>query len=77
MSYLVAASDVRTAEGWASATAIISARPICEPVGVARRVRTDTDHADLLRSAGVARLVSELLESRGQQQGIYKPIEVS
>jgi hypothetical protein len=63
MSYLVAASDVRAGEGWASGTAIVSAVPIWEPTGVARQIRTHVDHADLLRSPFVATLISELLES--------------
>jgi hypothetical protein len=63
MSYLVAAGDVRPGEGWASATAIVSAVPVCEPTGVARQVRTRVGHADLLRSPLIAELVSELLEA--------------
>lgn len=63
MSYLVAASDVRAGEGWASGTAIVSAVPIWEPAGVARQIRTHVDHAELLRSPFVAMLVSALLES--------------
>jgi hypothetical protein len=63
MSYLVAATDVGAGKGWASATAITSAVPVCEPVGVARQIRTGVDHADLLRSPLVAGLVSELLEA--------------
>jgi hypothetical protein len=61
MSYLVAAADVPLAEGWAASTAILSATPVHEPAGVAHSVRTQVAHADLLRSAEVARLVSEAL----------------
>jgi hypothetical protein len=63
MSYLVAAADVGVGEGWPSATAIVSAAPICEPTGVARQIRTGVDHAGLLNSPLVAKLVSELLEA--------------
>lgn len=61
MSYLVAAGDAGATDGWGSATAIVSATPVFEPAGVARRVCADVDHAGLLRSAAVAQLVSELL----------------
>jgi hypothetical protein len=63
MCYLAAAHDVRVAEGWASATAVLSATAPCEPAGVARRLRTGVDHAGLLGSPAVARLVAELLEA--------------
>ena len=61
MRYLVAAGEVPLSQGWASATAILSRTPICEPTGVNREVRTTAAHADLLRSTEVARLVSESL----------------
>jgi hypothetical protein len=67
MSYLAAAGDLRPGPGWASATAVVSAahrgQPAGrQPIGVARQVSVDTDHADLLRSPAVAKLVSELLQ---------------
>ncbi len=63
MSYLVAAASAGAGERWASATAIVSAVPICEPDGVVCQIRTGVDHADLLRSPVVAGLVSKLLEA--------------
>lgn len=62
MSYLAAAADVRTAEGWASATTIVSAAPPGQPAGVGRQVRVDVAHGDLLRSPSVAQLISKLLK---------------
>jgi hypothetical protein len=61
MSYLVAAGGVDPTNGWASATAIMSANPASEPPGLANRIRLDLAHADLLRSPEVAQIVTTLL----------------
>lgn len=61
MSYLAAAADLQPGPGWATATAVVSRTQPQQPAGVARLVSADADHAGLLRSPAVARLVSELL----------------
>lgn len=64
MSYLIAAADMSTAQTARSAIAILSASHPCEPGDVARQVRTEVDHASLLRSRAVAEKLSDLLEQR-------------
>ena len=70
LSYLVAASDVVVDDGWRKAVAISSTTPHSglnrvpeaeRSQWVGREIRVDVDHENLLRSAEVARAVSELL----------------
>lgn len=53
---------VAPGKAWETATAVVSATPIWEPTGMASQIRVDADHAGLLRSRAVARLISEMLD---------------
>ncbi|GHJ30527.1 hypothetical protein TPA0910_49600 [Streptomyces hygroscopicus subsp. sporocinereus] len=70
MTYLVAAAGIDTRDGWPGATAISSTTPTNglnllpeaeRPAKVAREIRFDLAHADLLRSAEVAKTAADLL----------------
>lgn len=70
LSYLVGASDVIVDDGWRKAVAISSNTPHSglnrvpeaeRSQWVGREVRVDVDHENLLRSAEVARAISEML----------------
>ncbi|POM24530.1 hypothetical protein BTM25_31590 [Actinomadura rubteroloni] len=71
LSYLVSAAELDPARGWATATAITSATehnglntlPDAVRAGtVAREVRFDLPHAELLRDAGVVAAINDLLD---------------